>query len=476
MQSSSSSITSVIRQICNEKGIAYEAVLEAINAALASAYKKDFGEKNQNIQVEFDPETSMTKAFDVKTVVPDELALFSYKTEEGLEGEGEGEREGGERQEEGGKKEEEKTSASSPKEEKTAPSEIEIPPVLEGEESETPSTDVLSTEKKKRFNPKTDITLSDAQDIEPDAKVGDEIRIALELHNEFGRMAAQTAKQVITQRLREAERETIYNEYKAKEHTVITGTVQRMLGGGKVLVDLGRATAILPGEEQIERERYHTGTRLKFYIVSVALSVKGPEILLSRTAPEIVQDVFVTEIPEMTNGSVEIKVIAREAGSRSKVAVFTERENIDPIGSCVGQRGARIQTIIAELQGEKIDIIEYNDAPTVFIKNALLPAKILDITINEEEHSARVTVDPDQLSLAIGRGGQNVRLAAKLTGWKITIVELNKGEVKGISHEMLDEATEKNPTETQEKAKDDAPKETSAQETPEAETLPDEEK
>jgi len=248
-------------------------------------------------------------------------------------------------------------------------------------------------------------------------------------------MAAQTAKQVIIQKFREMERDMIFGEFKSKENEVVSGIVQRR-EGRFVFIDLGKAIGLLPAEEQIYNENYNIGNRLKIFIKEVREGHKGPEIILSRRSEEILRKVFYLEIPEIANGTVEIKSVAREAGSRSKVAIYTESENVDPVGSCVGQRGSRIQTIIAELGGEKIDIIEYNEDPAKFIANALAPAKVLSIDLDEEEHKAIVKVSPDKLSLAIGKNGQNVRLAARLTGWKIDIVEAGEdGEKKILGSE-----------------------------------------
>lgn len=380
-----SEITNAIKQICDEKGLSYDAVITTIESALAAAYRKDYGEKNQNIKVEYDPETNKTKVFDIKTVVEDvpEEELAAY--------------------EEGQAVEIETTKTPSQKETVSVQEEV----IVEGEE-------------KKRFNPKTEVQLKDAKEISKKHKLGDEIKTELETHEEYGRMAAQTAKQVIIQRLREAERDMVFSEFKDKEHEVITGFVQRR-EGRLILVDLGRATGIIPPEEQVRTERYTPGERLKFYVKEVSITPKGPEIVLSRTSEEILKKVFYLEIPEISNGLVEIKSVAREAGSRSKVAVSAGNDNIDPIGSCVGQRGSRIQTIIRELGGEKIDIIEYNEDPETFIANALAPAKVEQVRLVTESHQAYITVKDDQLSLAIGKDGQNVRLAAHLTGWNIDI-------------------------------------------------------
>jgi N utilization substance protein A len=375
-----SEITTAIKQICDEKGLSYEAVITTIESALAAAYRKDYGEKNQNIKVEYDPESNKTKVFDIKTVVEDvpeeELADLETNIEE---------------------------------------------EVVRGKtETAFVSDDAFADEAKKRFNPKTEIQLKDAKALSKKNKLGDEIKTELETHEEYGRMAAQTAKQVIIQRLREAERDMVFGEFKDKEHEVITGFVQRR-EGRVILIDLGRATGVVPPDEQIRSERYVPGERLKFYVKEVNITPKGPEIVLSRTSEEILKKVFYLEIPEISNGLVEIKSVAREAGSRSKVAVSAENDNIDPIGSCVGQRGSRIQTIIRELGGEKIDIIEFNEDVETFIANALAPSKVEQVRLATEQHQAYVTVKDDQLSLAIGKDGQNVRLAAHLTGWNIDI-------------------------------------------------------
>ncbi|MFW0862679.1 MAG: transcription termination factor NusA [Candidatus Komeilibacteria bacterium] len=366
-------IKQAIEQICEEKNIPYDSVIETIEAALAAAYRKDFGEKNQNVKAEFDPETAEVKVFDVKTVV-DNMDL--EELEKVLE-------EVRERRE-------------------------------AGEEVDEEAEGII------RFNPKTEIMIKDAKEIKKTIKIGDELIQELSIPDEFGRMAAQTAKQVIIQRLREVERDTIYNSFKDKEGALVVGTVQRR-EGRMVMVDIDNAMGILPPEEQIMSERYQSGQRIKVLIMSVEMSGRGPQIILSRSHPDFLKELFVMEVPEISAGTVEIKAIAREAGQRSKVAVWTEEENIDPVGSCVGQRGARVQTIIAELGGEKIDIIEWDDNVETFISNALSPAKIKSIELDEEEKVAKVEVKEDQLSLAIGKAGQNVRLAAKLTDWKIDI-------------------------------------------------------
>lgn len=364
-------ISAAIKQICEEKNLSIDAVISAIEAALAAAYRKDFGDKSQNIKVVFNADNAKSTVFDVKTVVEDVDLEEQEKKWEEL------------------------------KLQKEAGVDVD-------------------EEDMQRFNPRTEIMLNEARAINPSYKIGDVIETKLDVPEAYGRMAAQTAKQVIIQRLREAERDHVFNQYQDKEGTLVLGTLTRR-EGRRYLVDLGQATGVLPPEEQIIRENYNTGQRLNFYIVKVQMGNKGPEIILSRTHPDIVRELFAMEVPEIAAGSVEIKGIAREAGSRSKVAVLALEENIDPIGSCVGQKGARIQTIISELGGEKIDIIQWEADPKKYIINALSPAKINKIDIDEEHKSAEVVVNEDQLSLAIGKSGQNVRLAAKLTNWKIDI-------------------------------------------------------
>jgi N utilization substance protein A len=411
-----SELSSAVRAVCEEKGLSYEAVVETIELSLAAAYRKDFGQKNQNIKVVFNPETGATEIMDVKMVVGN--LPEDYFDEEGKVAE-----------------------KYRPKREEviiTAPIDggLRTPGQLPAEE--TLSASFEGEEDLIKFNPKTEIQLNDALLIKQDAQMGEEIITTLEAPKEYGRMAAQTAKQVIIQKLREAEREMVLDEFKDKEHEVVTGVVQRR-EGRNVLVDLGKAIGRLPQEEQIYGENYETGEKVKVYIKQVGSSSKGPEIILSRTSDEILKKIFFFEIPEISNGLIEIKAIAREAGSRSKVAIWTDQENVDPIGSCVGQRGSRIQTIISELGGERIDMVKYDDDPAKFVANSLSPAKIISVDINKDERRALVKVLPDQLSLAIGKKGQNVRLAARLTGWKIDIMENNASAPVAVLSENLEE-------------------------------------
>ncbi|MFZ5391491.1 MAG: transcription termination factor NusA [Patescibacteria group bacterium] len=361
-----SPILMAIQQICEEKNIPVSAVVETIEQALAAAYRKDFGQKNENIKVEFDPVTGDSRVFDIKTVV------------------------------------------AGPE---------------EGEET---------------INERKEILLTDAQAKNPELQVGDEIKTELKVPADYGRMAAQTAKQVIIQRLREAEREVVFSEYKDKEGQVLIGTIQRV-EGRTVFVDLGHTVAVMPHSEQIPREHYAVGARFKVYLVAVNAAARGPEVIVSRTHPEIVKQLFIQEVPEIATGVVQIKAVAREAGSRTKIAVFTEEENVDPIGSCVGQRGIRVQTVISQLGGEKIDIIEWSADAIKFISAALAPAKVQSVALDEDNHSAKVEVLEDQLSLAIGKNGQNVRLAVKLTGWKIDIIGSVSGPVEPVVEEVAGE-------------------------------------
>ena len=388
-----SEITKAIQMLCDEKNLPYESVMEAIEFALAAAYRKDFGNKQQNIKVKFDPETGDMKAWDVKTVVED-------IAEEALEA----------AQEEMAKRRE---KAKEERRELTEEETADLP----------------------HFNPKMELMLSAAKEINKKSKVGEVMEIPLEIPSEFGRMAAQTAKQVIIQKIREAERGIVFNDFKGQEGQLIMGTIQRA-EARKVLVDFGKVTGVLLADQQNSRDHYRPGARMKFLLLAVQMSPRGPEILLSRSDVGMVREVFKQEIPEISDGLIEIKGIAREPGFRSKVAVFTADEAIDPIGSCIGQRGSRINTIIEELGGEKIDIIQYSEDAREYISHALSPAKVLGVKLDEANTVAEVSVAPEQFSLAIGRSGQNVRLAAQLTGWKINVIE--EGGTKVISSDKAE--------------------------------------
>jgi transcription termination/antitermination protein NusA len=400
---------SAIAQICEEKGISKDKVVEAIESALSAAYKKDYGRRGQHIRAEFNEITGGADFYLVKEVVDEATRVFETEEEKLARlNESIAKEDGGKRSE---KKEKKEVEREIPDED----GQIKIP----------------------RFNPERDLTLEEARAKNPEAKVGDIIEEKLESKNDYGRVAAQTAKQVIIQKIREAERDAMFNEYKQKEGEVLSGVIQR-IEGRNIFVDLGKSTGVLFPSEQVDGERYRLGQRLKVYLMKVESDPKGPGIVLSRTHPVLVQKLFEIEVPEIFAGTVEIKAMAREAGSRTKIAVSSTEEAIDPIGSCVGQKGTRVQAVIDELGGEKIDIIEWNEDAAKFISNALSPAKVLGVRIDEEKKEARVSVPSDQLSLAIGKQGQNVRLAAKLTGWKIDVVA---GEIK-------EEAREENADET----------------------------
>ena len=270
-------------------------------------------------------------------------------------------------------------------------------------------------------NKNQEITLDDAREINSKYELGDIVKIEIKPKKDFGRIAAQTARQVILQKIREAERESIYSEYYGRESDILTGVVQRV-NKGNVYVDLGKIEGVLTQNEQIPNEVYNQGDRVKTVIVEVKNTGKGASIVLSRSHPNLVKRLFELEVPEIHDGIIEIHAISREAGSRSKIAVFTNDPNVDPVGSCVGNKGARVKNIIDEICQEKIDIIIFDKDPTKFIANSLGPAKILKVTVNEKEKSAVAVVPDNQLSLAIGKEGQNARLAAKLTGWKIDII------------------------------------------------------
>jgi N utilization substance protein A len=373
-------LSTVLSEFEEERGITKEKMLEAIAVALATAYKKEYGKRDQIIRANFDLNTGTTEFEQVKTVVDETTVRM--------------------REEEG---------------------EIEE----NAEESAVVQTDAPSEEdggeKLPLFNPEKHMMLEDAQKMKKDASVGDEIVFPLEPRDDFGRIAAQTARQVIIQKIREAEKEHLSQEYGEREGEILSGTVQRV-ERGNIFVDLGRAVGILPYDEQIPSERYRPGERIRAYLFKVEETPRGVFLRMSRSHPQFLAELFANECPEVANGVVEIKAIAREPGSRSKVAVWSNDEHIDPVGALVGQRGVRVSTVMSELAGEKIDVIEWSEISEHFIEDALSPAKVLSVEIvDEENHVAVVRVTEDQQSLAIGRGGQNVRLAAKLTGWRIDI-------------------------------------------------------
>ena len=373
-------------QLAQEKGIPKEKILETIDLALAAAYKRDYGKKTQIVRAKFDPKSGKAEFWKVKLVVDESMI----------------------------KSEEEIATEEAAREEalkEGRPQEKETPLEETGEAGEI---------KKVRFNEDRHVMMADAKKIKKGVKPGDELTFPLEAKEDYGRIAAQTAKQVILQRIREAERDSVFDEFKEKEGEVISGIIQR-IEGRLVFLDLGRTIGVLPADEQVRGERYRPNERIKVLLFSVEKGPKGPSIYLSRSHPALVAKLFEIEVPEIASGAVEIKNVAREAGSRTKIAVVSKEEGIDPVGSCVGQRGVRVTTVIAELGGEKIDIIPWLEDAEKYIAASVSPAKVLEVEVDEERKHAKVTVTEDQLSLAIGKGGQNVRLAAKLTGYKIDI-------------------------------------------------------
>ena len=392
---------SAMQQIAEEKGIPQDKVVETIESAIAAAYKKEYGEKGQIVRAKMNPDTldfSMTQA---KIVVEgvDENECVIGEILPSIEVASRDDVPSGRRFDDRNDRRNRDEAQSTQNNDSG-----------EGEE-----------EKCLKFNPEKHITLEEAKKIRADAEVGEEIIFSLESKMEFGRIAAMTAKQVILQRIREVERDAIVSEFKSKEGQVVSGAVQRV-EGRMIYVDLGRTTGILLPIEQIPGEHYRIGQRYRFYLVRVDDNGRGAMVILSRSHPRFVIRLFEFEVPEIDLGSVQIKGIAREPGSRSKIAVHSDEAGVDPIGSLVGQKGIRVQTVINELGGEKIDIIEWSEDSEKFIANALSPAKILLVKIlNERGRHAVAEVADDQFSLAIGKNGQNVRLAAKLTGWKIDV-------------------------------------------------------
>ena len=405
-------MNSALSQLEEERGIPKEKVIEAIEMALAAAYKKDYGKRGQIIKAIFDINSGKTDFTQVKVVV-DKTVLKERPVS--LEEESE---------------EEVRPTKGKRMAIQEVTSPIEEETYINAEGIEVP---------KFYFNEDQHIMIEDAKKIKKGVKVGDEIIFPLESKDDYGRIAAQTAKQVIIQRIREAEKASVIKDYGKKQGEIVTGRVQR-IEMGNVFVDLGRATGILPKEEQIPGERYRQGEQIRAYLYSVEETPRGINLRLSRSHPQFINRLFEIEAPEVASGVVVLKSIAREPGSRSKIGVWTSESNIDPVGSCVGQRGVRVATVTNELGGEKIDVIEWSETPEHFLENALSPAKISSVQLNLDTRSAKIEVDEDQFSLAIGKGGQNVRLAAKLTGWKIDIVASKKNGVEGKEDEYDDDS------------------------------------
>lgn len=347
----SSELLDALTALEEQKGISRDVLIEAIEAALVTAYKRNFNQA-QNVRVDLNLETGSMVVYSRKDVV---------------------------------------------------------------EEVE---------------DDRLEIALEDAKFINAAYEIGDVVEEEVTPRN-FGRIAAQTAKQVVTQRVREAERGLIYEEYVDREDDIVTGVIERQ-DARNIYVSIGKVEAALPVNEQIQGEVYKPTSRIRVYITKVERTTRGPQVIVSRTHPGLLRRLFEMEVPEIYDGTVEIKSIAREAGDRSKISVYAHNEEVDPVGSCVGAKGARVQTIVNELNGEKIDIVEWSEDPVVFVANALSPSKVLDVQVNEEEKSTTVVVPDYQLSLAIGKRGQNARLAAKLTGWKIDIKSETDARELGI--------------------------------------------
>jgi len=399
------SLNAAVNQIAAEKGIEAGKVLEAIEFALAAAYKKEYRKRTEIIKAKFNPKNQDMKFWQIKVVVdPSEVRIVEEEMENA--------------------------------EELTANKEKK-PSVLNPEDEE---------DKLPRYNPDRHIFLEEAKAIKPDVQLGEELEFSLEVHEDFGRIAAQTAKQVIVQALREAERNSIQMEFAGKEGQIVSGVVQRF-ERGNVFVDIGRAVGVMFYNESIPNEHYRVGQRMRFYILAVQSDTRHSSIILSRSHPNFLLKLFELEVPEIADGIVEIKAIIREAGTRSKIAVVSHQEGVDPIGSVVGQKGTRIMAVTNELGMEKIDAVEWSEIPEKFVGNALSPAKVKLVEIMPRRE-AKVLVAEDQLSLAIGKGGQNVRLAAKLTGWKIDVRSQSKPDevVEGGIAEVPGETTE-TPTE-----------------------------
>ncbi len=336
-----------INQLADEKNIPKDVVLEIVEAALRTAYKKDFGTRDQDIEVDIDAKTESATIYLVKTVV------------------------------------------------------------------------------KKVEDPELEMTVAQAKKLKKDAKVDDKIRIDVTPIEGYGRIAAQSAKQVIIQRIQEAERDLMYENFKDRENELVNALVHRV-EHNQVFVDLGKITTLLPYDQQIPGERYYGGQRIKIYLDKVIKTTKGPQLLISRTHPKLVEKLMELEIPEVKEEVVEIKGVARDAGVRCKIAVHTNDEKIDPIGACVGQKGVRIQNVTNELHGERIDIIEWSEKIDEYIKRALAPAEVSKIILKEDEKRASIYVTPEQRALAIGKQGQNVRLASILTEWELDILDISE--------------------------------------------------
>lgn len=397
-------LKSALEQLAEERGISEDQILKAIEDALVAAYKKEYGKKGQLVRAKFNSQTGQAEFYQIKIVVEPAMLL----TEE--------------------------EAAESPEADLAHRDRAEMDP--------SRPTD---TETKIKFNEEQHILLEDARKIKQDIRVNEELVFPLTPQEDYGRIAAQTAKQVIIQRIREAERHSILDEYAHKTGTIVNGKIQK-LERGNVFVDLGRVTGMMGREDQVPGEFYRPGERIKCYLAAVEDTLRGVNLRLSRAHPQFVEKLFAIEVPEISHGTVVIKGVAREPGSRTKIAATATDANIDPVGSCVGQRGVRVNTVINELGGEKVDIIEWSGDAATFITNALSPAKITKVTLDPETRQAVIEVPGDQFSLAVGRGGQNARLAARLTGWKIDIQSPDLPKV-AVDPSKIDSQTETNPVE-----------------------------
>ena len=395
-----------------ERGITREVMVEAIESAMATAYKREYGKRGQIVHAMLDMNSGTVTFEQVKTIVDDTMVRFPTPDEEEVE---------------------EVSERPHHHENEEAP------------EGELP-----------RFDTEKHILLEDARRIKRDAELGGELVFPLEPQDDFGRIAAQTAKQVIIQKIREAEKLSVLDEFGNKKGEIVSGVVQRMERGA-IFIDLGRATGIIPYEEQIPGERFRPGERIQAYLYSVDEGFRGVYLRLSRSHPRFLIKLFEMEVPELASGALEVKGIAREPGSRTKIAISSLDPHVDPVGSLVGQRGVRVSTVMAALGGERIDIIDWSEDTTAFIKESLSPATVLEVKLDEADHRATVTVTEDQQSLAIGRGGQNVRLAAKLTGWNIDIISIGGQNVaesdgQGVSiNEQSSMTNDKTPEDIDEK-------------------------
>jgi N utilization substance protein A len=390
-------------QLLLERGIPKEKIIDAIEQAIAAAYKKDYGKRGQIVRAKLNLDTGQTEVYQVKTVVDPEKVRM-------------------------------------PDEEKDINESSETVSVKTSEREKSEGTENITEEDLVRFNPEHHILLDEARKIKKEVSVNDEVVFPLEAKDDYGRIAAQTAKQVIIQRIREAERESVLRDFGDKKGEIVSGTVQR-IERGNIFVDLGRAVGFLAYNEQIPSEHYRQGEQVRSYLSLVEDTPRGITLKLSRIHPKFIEALFALEVPEIESGVVEIKAIAREAGSRSKIAVFSHDDHIDPVGACVGPKGVRVSTVISELHGEKLDIIEWSEDSVTFIARALSPATVTDVVIvSEELRQAKATVNEEELSLAIGKGGQNVRLAAKLTGWKLDIQSIGEGPVSETADETKEDA------------------------------------